>query len=174
MFVHLLSLHDVDADRDDAKQQELMASFEAMVCFYLSIQDELQETRLADYSKQGDEVRWTYILPHIYADLAQIAVRISLACGGDTHGIKHHTAEYASLDPSDLEHIVVLGSGTSKADWGFNHPKLGHLLVLVDYLEEFNWNMAGYIIHALHRSSTQPLLVSIEKSRLVPTILVTN
>ena len=75
---------------------------------------------------------------------AQLKGGISGARSTDANQLKMHTAEYVPLDPKVEK--VVLTFGRSKMDRGFNHPKLGHLLVPVHLLEEYDRNHNEYVI----------------------------
>ena len=63
----------------------------------------------------------------------------------DANRLKTHTANYAPLDPENER--VVLCTGRSKMDRGFNHPVLGRLLLPVDLLGEYDRNHNEYVIH---------------------------
>jgi hypothetical protein len=73
--------------------------------------------------------------PHI---CAQIKSGMSGARSTDTNRLKTHTADYVALDP--MQEKVILRTGRSKVDRGFNHPILGRLLLPVDLLGDYDEN----------------------------------
>ena len=70
---------------------------------------------------------------------------LTSARAADAHRLKSHTALYAALDPNNVEQRIILNSGGSKAGRGFNHPKLGHYLLPIAYLEEYDMDSARYV-----------------------------
>ena len=89
------------------------------------------------------------------------------ARGVDAHRLKTQTGLYASLDPNDPEQRILLNDGNSKADRGFNHPKLGRYLLPVKYLEEYDKDSTRYAVYIFCRSLTQPSAASVTKSTAV-------
>ena len=63
----------------------------------------------------------------------------------DANRLKTNAKDYAPLDPETEK--IILSSGKSKMDRGFNHPVLGRLLLPVDLLGEYDENRYKYVIH---------------------------
>ncbi|KAI0245163.1 hypothetical protein BJV78DRAFT_1159005, partial [Lactifluus subvellereus] len=109
---------------DENVQRERTTAFNAMVAFYPPLFDELRQTGLEDFVPQIKAVS-----NKIWNDLGR---------AGDAHRLKSNTVLYATLDHNDPQQRILLNEGNSKADRGFNHPKLARFLLPVAYLEEYD------------------------------------
>jgi hypothetical protein len=117
-----------------------------MVAFHPPLLDDLRQTSLKDFEPHTKSVGSIYNLPHICADLFQMVSGMCSVRAGDAHRLKTQTARYASLDPSDPQQRILLDDGNSKADRGFNHPKLARFLLPVAYLEEYDEDRTRYVV----------------------------
>jgi hypothetical protein len=127
-------------------RRERTTAFNAMVAFYPPLFDELRQTGLEDFVPQIKAVSSMYNLPHICANISQIKSGMTLARAGDAHKLKSNTALYATLDHNDPQQRILLNEGNSKADRGFNHPKLARFLLPVAYLEEYDEDRTRYVV----------------------------